>query len=220
MIEPYKGATEFPQPFSRWLEIFRNDHNTIPRQISGSGTPEGVIFAAASSRYYDTAGPIRLYVKTTGSNVNTGWEAYDTAGSVVQYAAALTADASVTDASTICEIAAVPAGYYRLHCYIKFTIATNGTVGIRIAGAAVTSSVSLLRYFTEAVNAPATPFRAHVGLFDSAVFATLTTANEWICEVNGMFQVDTAGTVHVKFNEGTGTFGTAREASILTLHRP
>ena len=219
MIEPYKGPGEFGQNYLRWLEIFRNDFNTIPQQLTGSGTPEGVIFAAASSRYYDTAGPTRLYVKTTGSNVNTGWEAYDTSGSVVQLAAALTADTAVGDNDTICEIAAVPAAYYRVHCYIKFTVTANGTFGIRIAGAATVSSTSLLRYFTEAVTAPATPFRAHQG-FDAGGFATLTTANEWICEINGMLQVDTAGTIHVKFDEGTGTLGTAREASILTLHRP
>ena len=80
MIEPYQADKEFgfPDRFLRWLELFRAAHNTIPKQTEGDGSPEGVVFAAEQSRYYNRTGAAAtlLYVKTTGSQVNTGWVAY------------------------------------------------------------------------------------------------------------------------------------------------
>jgi hypothetical protein len=77
MIEPFQDM-ELPERLLRWLELFRQSHNSQPENIEGDGTPEAAVFAAEKTRYYNrtgTAGTL-LYVKTTGSDLDTGWVAY------------------------------------------------------------------------------------------------------------------------------------------------
>lgn len=85
MIEPFHSPpavedplVELPALLVRWLELFRRDYNTVPSQLEGDGSPEGVLKAPAQSRYYNRTGSANtlLYVKTTGSKLNTGWVAY------------------------------------------------------------------------------------------------------------------------------------------------
>lgn len=76
-IEPYKDQ-KLPERFLRWIEVLRQKLRPIPEQLEGDGSPEGVIKAPEKARYYNRTGAAGtlLYVKTTGSDVSTGWVAY------------------------------------------------------------------------------------------------------------------------------------------------
>jgi hypothetical protein len=43
--------------------------------LSGEGSPEGVLKAKRKAQYYDISGAVGsiLYIKTTDSNIDTGW---------------------------------------------------------------------------------------------------------------------------------------------------
>lgn len=75
-IEPYKDS-KLPERFLRWIEVLRLKLRPIPDFIEGDGSPEGVISARRTARYFNRTGAAgtRLYVKTTQTG-NTGWESY------------------------------------------------------------------------------------------------------------------------------------------------
>lgn len=85
MIEPFHADPPASEPLMslparlvQWLELFRQDYNTVPAQLEGDGSPEGALKAPEQSRYYNRTGSANtlLYIKTTGSDVDTGWVAY------------------------------------------------------------------------------------------------------------------------------------------------
>lgn len=75
-IEPYFDD-KLPERFLRWIATLRLKFRPVPEFSEGDGSPEGVISAPRTARYYNrtgTAGTF-LFVKTTPTG-NTGWVAY------------------------------------------------------------------------------------------------------------------------------------------------
>jgi hypothetical protein len=60
-----------------WMESVSNAIESIPDFLSGTGSPEGVVFAKRRSFYFNESGSSGTleYVKTTDQTVNTGWVA-------------------------------------------------------------------------------------------------------------------------------------------------
>lgn len=75
-LEPYRDD-ELPNRFLRWLERLRAVLAPVPEFLEGNGSPEGVVTAPRTARYFNRTGGAGtwLYVKTTTTG-NTGWVAY------------------------------------------------------------------------------------------------------------------------------------------------
>lgn len=59
--------------FIGWIESVTTLLNALD-VAEGTGSPEGVVFAAPKKLYFDTVG-LGVYFKTTATTLNTGWVA-------------------------------------------------------------------------------------------------------------------------------------------------